>query len=370
MPCPTSVLEDLPGVDSTLNPDIAPEFVGPVVPLGVELPPLADPVVLTLGQFVFERLEIPESITVGGTQRTVIHQLIGGERVIDTLGRSDRVLSWSGLLYGDRAEARAQYLDGLRIAGDALTLTWSGYRYSVIVTEFSATFERKWQISYQIGCTVVQDLAASVTQVPLAVAISETGAGLQEALETDLADAQALAEEVEDSILTDALDAVDSALETVSDVATAAQDAIDSVLTPIATATKRVGTLINQAANTVANVSTLGGFLPSNKVSQNALGLASQSNGFLSTGRLYNIQSRLGRMDNALNNVKSLGTMVKDVRTAGANLFCAARDAFDDASRWDAIAAVNNLTDPFVDGVSTLKIPLSAPDNGGVLGNG
>ena len=115
------------------------------------------------------------------------------------------------------------------------------------------------------------------------------------------------------------------------------------------------------------SVSTLGGFLPSNKVSQNALSLASQANGFTQAGKLYNIQSRLGRVDNALSNVKQIGSMVKGVRQAGANLFCAARDAYNDATKWTEIASANDLTDPLVGGQTELIVPLNARDTGGVL---
>ena len=53
--------------------------------------------VLTLGDFEFARYEIPEQITFGGDQRLVVHELVGGTRVIDAMGRADAPLEWSGL---------------------------------------------------------------------------------------------------------------------------------------------------------------------------------------------------------------------------------------------------------------------------------
>lgn len=327
-------------------------------------------VTLQLGEFIFGQYEIPEEITFGGEQRLVVHKLVGGERVIDELGRDDMPLTWSGILYGPLAESRAQFLDGLRIRGLLQTLTWSKFRYRVVVSSFQARFQRKWQIPYTITCTVVKDEASLVTKVPLATVITETGAGLDEAILGDLADALDIAEGLGDSILTDALGAVDAALGTVSDIANAAQDTINGVLEPLAAAQERVVTLISQAGNTVANISTLGGLLPSNSLSENVQSLSAQATGFLTQGRLYDMRSKLGRMDVALSQAGNLGAAVRSVKRAGGDLFSLARDAYDDATKWDAIAAVNDLTDPLFSGTKDLKIPVNPADNGGIPGGG
>jgi len=44
---------------------------------------------VNLGAFQFALFEIPEKIHWGGSQRTAVHELVGGKRVIDAMGRSD-----------------------------------------------------------------------------------------------------------------------------------------------------------------------------------------------------------------------------------------------------------------------------------------
>lgn len=57
------------------------------------------------------------------------------------------------------------------------------------------------------------------------------------------------------------------------------------------------------------------------------------------------------------------------VTVAGGNLFALAAEYLNDATRWNDIAALNGLMDPFLNGLVTLKIPSgNRPGNGGVLG--
>ena len=52
---------------------------------------------INLGVFQFANHEIPERVSWGGSQRIAVHELVGGQRVLDAMGRSDRALTWSGL---------------------------------------------------------------------------------------------------------------------------------------------------------------------------------------------------------------------------------------------------------------------------------
>ena len=52
---------------------------------------------INLGVFQFANHEIPERVSWGGSQRIAVHELVGGQRMLDAMGRSDRALTWSGL---------------------------------------------------------------------------------------------------------------------------------------------------------------------------------------------------------------------------------------------------------------------------------
>lgn len=120
-------------------------------------------VALTLGGIVFTDLEIPENIPTGGTQKLAKHELIGGIRIMDTMGRSDRPLTWSGTFLGGSAQQRARSVEALRVGGLKQILTWSQYRYAVVVSDFTPDFHNPYRIPYTITCEVSADLSLQTT---------------------------------------------------------------------------------------------------------------------------------------------------------------------------------------------------------------
>ena len=117
---------------------------------------------LTLGTIAFDGFEVPARLRFGGAQRTAVHKLLGGGRAIDTMGRDDHSLVWSGILSGNNASDRARALDAMRVAGDVLPLAWDAFCYDVVVADLSFEFCSPWWITYKISCIVVTDLAQSV----------------------------------------------------------------------------------------------------------------------------------------------------------------------------------------------------------------
>ena len=105
----------------------------------------------------------------GGGQQIAEHKLPGGKRIIDVMGRDDAPIEWSGLFTGPEATDRAKVLDGYRIAGKPLTLSWWEFNYTVVVTQFTATFERWYHVPYRIVCEVVSD-NVSITTADMSVA--------------------------------------------------------------------------------------------------------------------------------------------------------------------------------------------------------
>ena len=114
---------------------------------------------LYLGDVSFENFELPARISFGGMQRLAVHKLIGGARLIDTLGRDDSALSWTGVLSGQSAATRALSLDTMRVSGMAANLFWNSFCYSVIVSKLQFQYCGPWWIPYEISCTVLADLA-------------------------------------------------------------------------------------------------------------------------------------------------------------------------------------------------------------------
>ena len=129
-------------------------------------------IALLLGPIVFQDFEIPAGITFGGTQRLAIHQLPGGTRVIDALGRDDANLTFVGIFTGSDATLRARAVDELRSLGLPLPLTWDVFFYSVIIDSFQADYLNSHWIPYRISCTVIRDEASALIETALSLAAS------------------------------------------------------------------------------------------------------------------------------------------------------------------------------------------------------
>ena len=312
--------------------------------------------VLTLGDFEFARYEIPEKIPFGGEQRLVVHELVGGVRVIDAMGRADAPLEWSGLFQGENALARARYLDGLRVAGQSLILTWDEFMFEVLVASFRADYQRFYQIPYRISCTVVKDLSNPVTSI--------ADAGIDELIGDDMNSANSLGDLIGDGPLSGLLGTLDSAIGAVSSFATAAQSTINSVLQPLAAVQARVQVLIGSVGNTVANVTTLGGILPNNPIAQQAAKLTGQVAAMTQLPQLYNLQSVLGRMGG---NLGTIGKGTNSITQAGGNLYDMAAKAYGDATAWTTLAKANKLADPQLTGINSVTVPATPDGSGGVL---
>ena len=117
---------------------------------------MADTLVI-LGGVVFDGYAIPEKIPFGGKQNLKIHELIGGQRVVDALGASPDEITFTGKFRGPGAIANAQALDAMRIAGSPVSLTWLGLNYLVVVHKFGAKTEKFYEVPYTVTCAVVQD---------------------------------------------------------------------------------------------------------------------------------------------------------------------------------------------------------------------
>jgi hypothetical protein len=127
-------------------------------------------VALLLGPVTFQDFEVPTSINIGGAQRLTIHRLPGGSRIIDTMGRDDADISFSGIFSGADATIRARSIDQMRVSGISMPLTWDVFFYSVIIKSFTAEYQSGWWIPYRITCAVVVDQASSVVAAVISLA--------------------------------------------------------------------------------------------------------------------------------------------------------------------------------------------------------
>ena len=111
--------------------------------------------VLALGSIIFTNFSTPERMPFGGEHCMNVHKLIGGQRVVDTMGPDDRDIRWSGVFWGDNALNTAQELDALRVQGSPLGLSWGGGAYTVVIKSFVPDVRRlPMCVDYSIECVI------------------------------------------------------------------------------------------------------------------------------------------------------------------------------------------------------------------------
>jgi hypothetical protein len=113
---------------------------------------------LILGGIAFDGYSTPAEMMGGGKQTMVVHKLPGGARVIDTLGPDEANVVWKGFFFGNDAYSIALTLDGMRAAGNVISLTWGGQFRSVIIESFIYKVRRLpvW-VEYDINLMVYQN---------------------------------------------------------------------------------------------------------------------------------------------------------------------------------------------------------------------
>ncbi|PUB36612.1 hypothetical protein C8K66_10291 [Pseudomonas sp. GV105] len=306
---------------------------------------------LILGDFEFTGLEVPESVSPGaGKQQLVIHKMVGGKRKVDVLGVDYDNLSWSGWIIGATAGDRVSELETMRDVGAPLTFSMDGYYYSVVIQSFTPRFEHVYRRPYTIELVVVSSLDTPVTENALA-------GTLDSLINSDVGESLGLASIINSSSVSSAIDTVKSAVSQVQGFANATIDTVQTVIRPLVAAQAVVQSVIAQVGASVNDITTLGGLVPGNPVAQAANNVLRQGAALTQLAPLYQMQSVLDRMQkNVLSGPLANGT--SSVTTSNSSLQKVAADAYGDQSRWTEIAAANSITDPRLDGIQTIKIPV------------
>lgn len=122
---------------------------------------------LVIDGIVLAGKDSPAAAPFGGEHRHHVHRLPGGARIVDMMGRDDRVLEFTGKLWGGGAATKARRLDLLRASGRRTTLTWADFTRSVVVVGFEADYTTAGQvIPYRLVCLVVQQAADLAAPAP------------------------------------------------------------------------------------------------------------------------------------------------------------------------------------------------------------
>lgn len=313
---------------------------------------------LVLGDFEFQEFEIPAVISLGGDQVLVTHKLPGGARFVQSMGRDDAPISWTGSIYSADALDRMRQLDLMRAQGQTQSLTLFGLNYQVVVKSFVPRIERSYRVQYSIELVVISDNTQAQQLAP--------EASIDASIRSDASAASALGGQIGDSSLTSSLAQLNSAVAGVANFQQASQSLLNVVRNPAASASLRVTQLVNGANTLLGSSASLAGVVAGVPASTSASAFMAQAGAAGQMPALYSLQATLGRISGNLSllNPASGG---RTLTTAGGNLFAAAGQVYGDATQWAALAQANSVSDPILTSVQTLDVPQSPPDNGGLF---
>ena len=124
----------------------------------------------TLGPLSLVGMEVPELLdSLGGTQRTAVHEFPGGIKTIQTYGAFPPSVTFKGIFTGSTAFQRMVTVDRLRIAGALIPLIYAQFGYLGVITSFKATPKYQWNIPYTLTFEPQQDISNGVATIPAAV---------------------------------------------------------------------------------------------------------------------------------------------------------------------------------------------------------
>lgn len=301
---------------------------------------------LKLGSFTFKNTEIPESIPFGGDQELVVHRLVGGKRVIDSMGRTERPLEWSGVFFGGNALSRARKLDAMRVAGKELDLTWDELSYKVVIKSFLPDYRFKYNIPYKITCEVVKDNATPVLSGELSF--------VQSLINGDITDLDSLIGAIGNDSLTSAYQSVTNALDKVENYAHIARSSIANINHAIYGVAQNLTGIIAGYEATLAQTTS---GAKKNSIQSSAAMMAQLV-------AALEAQARIGRVSR---NINQIGSSARQITVSQGDLYSIAAQEYGNAMDWTVIAQANGLTDPKITGITTLNIPPLTTHSTGIL---
>ncbi|GBR12384.1 hypothetical protein [Asaia spathodeae] len=101
---------------------------------------------VTLGNLVLSGPEVPDELVIGGRQVLIIHRLLGGGRVIDSVGNDPARLVLTGRFIGPMATSRARRLETMREAAQVLAFSVADLSARVWIAEFSWSYRARGTI--------------------------------------------------------------------------------------------------------------------------------------------------------------------------------------------------------------------------------
>lgn len=120
---------------------------------------------VTLGPFTFNDTEVPEKLAYGSQQVLAVQKMLGGARVVNTLGQDAGDIKWSGTMRGPDQAQRVNTLVQMASSGQIFPLAWADEYQQVVIRSFQPQAQAFFT-SYTITCCVVPPPLSAGTGSP------------------------------------------------------------------------------------------------------------------------------------------------------------------------------------------------------------
>ena len=117
----------------------------------------------SIGNVAFIQDEAPEELAISSSQNLAVHDLIGGNRVIQALGTVWKPLKFEGVFWGANAEYRSRLLARMKAEGTIHRLTYLSYAFQVVIEEFTANYKHQYKCEYTISVQILKDVSGVVS---------------------------------------------------------------------------------------------------------------------------------------------------------------------------------------------------------------
>lgn len=337
---------------------------------------MADTITLTLGDFTFQDMEVPEFIPFHGNQVLSVKKMVGGVRQIDAMGIDPKPITWSGVIFPDANSSalnRANDLAQMRDAGYPVQLMWDQLHYLVYISDFSPDY-RFGRINYSITVEILKDLSAPYLQNQQPSVDDLVGNDLLAALEQSYA--------VNDPTLNTNMTDLSNSIYSASSVIASANSAtlpassgtslvgapasvVATILQPLLAASSRASVLSAAADVTLNAAPGPGGVVSGGTQAENVASFEAILAANNHQVPLLQLGAILGRMEANMNQINN-GT--RTIIVSGGNLYDVAAREYGDPTAANLIMQANGLSDVTITGNVTLIIPpySAAAVNGGI----
>lgn len=290
-------------------PTVSPPGASPGDPRGTAL---------SIGPVTFLDIEHPPELEFGLEQKQAVHELIGGGRVVQSLGPQPKEVSWKGSFFYAGAQSRSKALKLMAASGKTYPVKWGSEAYSSVIKEYLPRIINDWQVDYTITVTVVSDLSGSFSSGSVLSIDTQTQALFQQS-QTELTTLTGL--DPTAGAIQPNLSSVGTLLGQLGPIAQAVGQNVSQLTSAITTVVGQVQTYVNTVTSTLN--------LPG-QISQTVQQQFSVSNRLLSNLKM--IQSNV-----------SSGQAPRRVTVNGGNLFVIASQYYGDPTLATNILAANGL---------------------------